>query len=894
MRRRDVVWSRWDEVDRLFTRIMDLPGRERLDALDREAGDDAELRRAVLDLLELSEADDARGDTPGPNLLREALQGDGDGGDALRPDEHVGRYRILGELGRGGMAVVYAAERSDGVYRQGVALKVLRRGFDTDRIVARFIAERQILSDLAHPNIARLLDGGATHDGRPFLVMERVDGQPLTHWADERRLGTNARLRLLLQLTDAVQEAHRRLIVHRDIKPSNILVDADGQLKLLDFGIAKLLDTSDEADLTVNAYPLTWRYASPEQARGEAVTTSSDVYQIGLIMHELLTGVRPFDVDEAAPRGSTAPRERPEPRPPSVAVQRLEAPRAEEIAHRHHTTPRALVRSLRGDLDRMVAKALDEDPLERYRSVEDLALDIRLHLDGRPIRARPAPRGLRLRKWLGRNPWAPPVAAVLTLAATAYIATVTLTARRLEQERNVARVQAERAEQIREFLVEAFRTADPFQASEPLASADVTVVQALTAAAERIRTELREQPAMQADLFAAVATIFANLDRWTEARPLIDEALALRHRLGDDRSAAYASDLQVLARIVGSGSPDSAATLYERAAGVLRATVAPHDPRLADALSGLLGLRVRHLNILDPAIGEEALAIYEAAGPNYRLHGADALIGLAQVYSASGRLEDAERAARESLRRRRDLLGPDHPQTAVAGAVLAGVFDALQRFDEAVPLYLENLRVLELTAGPDHNQTLTTRNNLATTYFLAGRTAEAADIHRQILSSRRRNAGTDLDAGVATSLQNLAAALSKLGQLQQADSLAGMAYRIYRRTTTPGHYLPAFPLLTRSEILLAAGDYEQATATSSQALAILEPALPDGHFAVGVARCRLGAALLGQERFPDAKRELGLGLEILRRDERTPPDYLTECERAHAAAHGTTAEGVNQ
>jgi tetratricopeptide (TPR) repeat protein/tRNA A-37 threonylcarbamoyl transferase component Bud32 len=871
-----LLWTRWVEVDRLLSEALDLPAAQRVDHVRRSTSGDDALAEVVLRLLERLDTDAGVEVAPREALILAALsRGDPETGlEDLVPGVEVGRYRIIRRIGRGGMATVYEAERADGAYQQRVALKVLRRGLDTEDLVRRFLTERQILSSLTHPNIGRLLDGGSTATGRPFLVMELVNGERITTWADQHRRDVSARLQLFLSVTDAVQAAHRQLVVHRDIKPSNILVDAEGSVKLLDFGIAKLLE-GDEAHTEVGARALTPGYASPEQIRGESITTAADVYQLGVVLYELLTGMAPFPrIGEALPKPV-------DPRPPSQAV--LGGDGASEIGAQRGSTVRALSRRLSGDLDTILRKALEADPADRYGSVEDLAQDIRLHLEGRPIRARPASRSLRTKKWLGRNPWAAPVAVVLCLAALGYLGTLTMSARRLEQERNEAQAQADRAERIKGFLVDLFRSADPFDGSDPATSGAVTVVDALAPAADRIRAELRDDPSMQADLLSAVAAILHNLDRPAEGLPMIEEALGLRERSGQAQAPVFAADLVVLSRIIDFHQPDSAARVLEQAIETLRATVPPDDPRLADALSHLLLLRVRQLSLPDPGPGEAALAIYEKAGPEYRQAAAAVLSTLAQAYRELGRLEDAERAAREALDRRRDGLGRDHPQTAIAGAILGGILDAERRYNEAIPLYRESLRVLEQTAGPDHNQTLATRNNLATTLHLSARYSEAVAIHQEILESLRRREGTDFHRDVAGSLQNLAAVLKDQGSLKEADSLAARAYDVYVRTTPEGHYIRAFPLLTRTEILLKLDDPARAEQMAILAGSILEAALPAGHYALGVARCRRGAALAGQGRHREATPLVRSGLEILRADGRTPPNYLEECDQVSVA-----------
>ncbi|MEJ2483335.1 MAG: serine/threonine-protein kinase, partial [Gemmatimonadota bacterium] len=396
----------WERVDALFSAALDWSPEERAERLRAATGGDPDLLESVSALLEAASASDEFLSTP-PEIPFPALEAiERSYGEGNLTGLQVGRYRIVRSIGRGGMASVWLAERDDGTFRRRVALKIVRRGLDTGEVLARFRAERQILSSLEHPNIARLYDGGSTEDGRPFLALEYVEGRPIDEYCDERRCSVADRLRLFVKVGTAVQFAHGRLVVHRDIKPSNILVTAEGEPKLLDFGIAKLLEPGEEAlhRTRTGVQPLTPKYASPEQILGQPVTTASDVYQLGTLLYVLLTGTFPVDV---ADRSSWSLQEaivRETPDRPSEAAE--SAP--PELATRCGTTPARLARHLRGDLDRILLKTLEKEPGRRYASAIELVEDVRRHLEGRPIAAKRGRAVYRTKKYFRRHRWAAP------------------------------------------------------------------------------------------------------------------------------------------------------------------------------------------------------------------------------------------------------------------------------------------------------------------------------------------------------------------------------------------------------------------------------------------------------------------------------------------------------
>jgi len=578
-------------IDRVFTAALDLPDADRSELLERVGREDPDLKEAVERLLRSSDQTDPLlvpgGAQSGP--IWHDLSSDLLGADELGEGARIGRYRIIQEIGEGGMAVVLLASREDRCYDQNVALKILRAGIDTDEVVRRFSQERQILASLRHPGIARLVDGGRTASGRPYLVMEYVDGRPIDTYCEELSLGVEKRLELLLAVARAVSYAHQNLVVHRDLKPSNILVTRDGHVKLLDFGIAKLL--SEEASpcaapLTrIGVRAMTPEYASPEQMRGEEITTASDVYQLGLLLYELLSGsslCRPV-------RCSITEAERVicehQPPLPSVAVRRASgrawpAPfrwaRRTPLAARRRDDGQ-LHRLLRGDLDAVVLCALQKSPLERYATVELLCEDLERWLRGEPVVARGHAFGYRVWSLLRRR------FRVVAAAAASLLLVASLTilyTSRLSQERDRARAEAEKAKQISSFIVQVFQGANP----ERVQGRQVTARQLLDLGAQQIGSELEGQLLTQAELAALFAELNCRVGAPERAAPLLEQALDLAQTSG--ASAEWKA--QVMRRL---------ARLY-RARG---------EPARADLLLAHARLLTGRRSILDRAVVRTAL-----------------------------------------------------------------------------------------------------------------------------------------------------------------------------------------------------------------------------------------------------------------------------------------------
>ena len=859
------TWDRWEEVDALFREALDLPSAGRAEFLAEACGQDRELLEAVQSLLateaEISEGAGGPGRAVVQALLSETLE---PGGRGLEPGDRVGRYRVLGELGRGGMATVYEAERADGTFDRRVAVKVLRRGLDTEVLVRRFLVERQLLSGLTHPNIATLLDGGATDDGRPFLVMELVDGDGITTWVERQGLSVRERVELFLQVVEAVAFAHGRMIAHRDLKPSNVLVTEAGLVKLLDFGVAKLLDPVEgmSEELTrLGPAPLTPEYASPEQVLGEQVTAASDVFQLGALLFRLLSGVGPFRDSAARMRGAGL--DEAIPRPSEVASSRADG------------------RALRGDLDTIVLKALRREPELRYGSADALGADLRRHLSGEPIEARPASPLYRLAKFAARNRWFWPVAATVAIGFGGYLATVIRYSDRLEVERNQAVAEAERAEAIRAFMINQFGAADPY--SDDPVGPDVTVVDAMASGAESARRELAGQPLLQAEMLSAIASVYGNLSLSARAADLLEEAMDLRRQVGEHDSPEQVHDLGVYALHLGEvGQRDSAHALLLESVARERAMFGNEHPRVAEALERLGQHRFVDAEYAEALEWyEEAAHIRRSSEPLDVVALSSTLGAVADTYRWADRWDEALEVATEAHDIALRELGEEHAIAAQTKLDLAQVLQGMGRHDRAITLYREALPVLERTLGTQHATTLNSWNNLGYVLDGADDLEGAEQVHRRVLELRLERYGGEQHRDVAASFQNLAAALVRQNRLAEGDSLARRAEQIFRVERGDDHYSVAFSLLTQSEAALRGERGIPAEALLRQAIEILEPAFGPG-YPTASASCRLGRALALQGRFVEAEPVVTAALELLESSPGVPEKEITACRGALA------------
>jgi len=557
----------WERVQRILAEALEMEADARRAFLEKVCGGDAALRAEVGSLVDAAQQADfyfadlahRAGITADPGAEPPPPPPDLEG-------RRIGAYRLGPLLGRGGMGAVYAAERADDQFELSVALKILALGSANPDAYRRFLEERRILARLEHPNIARLYDGGVTEDGTPYFVMERVDGLPFTEYCSARKLGLLERLRLFLEVCDTVSFAHAKLVVHRDLKPNNILVTADGKVKLLDFGIARLLE-SEEDGVTATALGgrlMTPRYASPEQLRVETVTTVSDVYTLGVILHEILTGVSPYHltgettslVEAICTQTVAVPSARVSRCASGSVAATLEVRDVVAAADAMNSSVRSLGRNLRGDLDNILLMALRKEPARRYPSVEALAEDIRRHMLGYPVKASPEGLLYSTGRFLRRHALAvAAIASVLVLLSVLLFLSVRFAMTTRRQAEELAR-ERDRAEEISHFMRELFEVAEPSAAGAEA----VTARELLDAGALRIRMDHPNEPELQAEMMTVLGSVYRQLGLPEQAIELLREA----------------ADLQAGLRSV--GEQERAATLRELGAALLDAGRTEHRP----------------------------------------------------------------------------------------------------------------------------------------------------------------------------------------------------------------------------------------------------------------------------------------------------------------------------
>jgi len=771
-----------DRVEAVFEEALELSGEARDAYVQAACGEDVALERDVRALLA---AHDRSGILEVASRHLAELADDGSG----PREERIGPYQVLRRLGRGGMGAVYLAERDDGQFRRRVAVKVLRSGADDLPIYRRFLAERQILASLDHPNIARLYDGGVTDAGRPWLAMEYVEGLPITEYCDRHRLGIDERVRLFQAVCAAVHYAHQNLVLHRDIKPSNILVGSDGQAKLLDFGIAKLLNPGlghASAPVTRTEYrALTPEYASPEQVRGDPLTTASDVYALGVVLYELLAGHRPYRLTRRSPDEVMRAVVERDPERPSTRVTRVETVQTADgpataitpasIGAARGLTPERLQRRLRGDLDVIVMMALRKEPNRRYASAQMLSDDIGRYLDGEAVVAQRGSRTYRLWRRVQRHRLEAAATVLVVLALLVGSAVALWQASVAQRERDRAESALAQAETslsesraVTDFLVQLFEASSPEDTG-----GDTIRARELLRRGEARAELLAGSPAVQARMLDVVGRVHQSLGRYAEAVALLDRALAIRRRVFGDRHPETAETLAHLGAVLRfTADYTRSIACWREALSIRRAALGDADPLVHETMVALGGMLI-YRGRLDEAerIYLEALQLQTDALGDEHADVANTLVPLASLLRVLNRGDESEAMFRRALDLRRRALGPRDPQV---GATMFHVADMTwnNRRDtaEALRLYREGVAILRESLGERHPVYAANVGRMAGAMHDYGMLADAEAAYRQALDLNTRSLGPD-HPSVAMVRSSLAAVIGQRGRFDEAERL---------------------------------------------------------------------------------------------------------------------------
>ena len=856
----------WQRLEELFHTALELEPAQRAEFLDRSCDGDAALRREVEALLNSSEKS--------WGFFQKPLQATAEQVSATaETSQQLGPYRIVRLIGEGGMGKVYLATRADKLYEQQVAIKLVQTHVGRmGDLLMRFSSERQILANLAHPNIARLLDAGISPDGAPYLVMEYIEGVPIDKYVAANALSVRARLELFQTVCSAVEYAHRNLVVHRDIKPGNILVTTEGSAKLLDFGIAKLQQPTGAGDQVLTRATerlMTPEYASPEQARGRAITTATDVYALGALLYALLTGRPPFSIVSRDPlEVAQIICERPPTRPSASVKREAGLPKHEKG-------------KLKGDLDNIVLKALRKEPEKRYATVGELAEDVRRYQEGYPLQAGSGAWSYRAAKFIRRHKIAVSAAVLMTLAVLGFSAGMGILARHARREQSTAAQEAQ-------FLSSLFAAATPdVQRGKTITARDV-----LDLGAKRIDAELGGQPEVRAAMLDNIGWSYFALGDYDQAKELLEKSYTLRRQtLGDnalptaESAEHYAEALRI------QGNYAAAEPLLRQALSIRQKQAGPRSQQTGESLTDLgeclflLGRLTEAEPILRQAInvvspewpqaagarnylgqvlmaegryGEAAQSLHEAVDIDTHVLGADAPDTMISMHNWAGSLMDlgnlteGEKVERQVLAARQRVSGPDHPDTAYSLNNLGWVL--LERGDwaGAEPFLAQNLEYIRKRLGDQHPRLASALNNWARLEQGKGNYDEAEKYYRQALTVLQED-----KAGEGFSAAKIEANLGLLeldrGRYSAAEQWSRHALELRKKRGGDQHPDVASSLLDVGIERSFQGDLAGAEPMLRQALEIRSTRLGTAHMLVIAAKVRLGEVLTAEAKLPEAE-----------------------------------------
>ncbi|MEM7432233.1 MAG: serine/threonine-protein kinase [Pseudomonadota bacterium] len=797
----------WITLDAAFAKATSLKGAERDEMLADFARENPNLEQQLLELL----AADARGDQKIANPIARSARNLAEQSVDHWEGRTVGAWTVTQRIADGGMGSVFLAERSDDEYQQVAALKVMAGQLLAKDAVARFRSERQILASLNHSNIAKLIDGGTTDDNLPFLVLEYVDGLPIDRYCDENRLAIPDRLRLFRRVCAAVDYAHRNLIVHRDLKPSNILVDPNGDPKLLDFGIAKLLEAgSEHATVTrQGVLLLTPEYASPEQVRGESPTVVTDVYALGVLLYRILTGRSPYGSDLTSRQQIEHAIVETEPKRPSTVVS------GGNDTSGRSASAQQLQKRLTGDLDNIVLKALQKDPDRRYASAALFADDVDRYLAHRPVSARADSIGYRMRKFVRRNRLAVTSAGVFLLSIAALSSFYAV---RITQERDLAQQERATAEEVTNFLVDIFAATEAGQPDAEI----VTVREVLDRGAERIDESLVDQPLVRARMHQHIARTYASIARYDDANQNYLAALTVfEQETGDSADTAHAL-YRYANSFLSLRDWQSAHDNYEKSLQMHRSQPDPDQKEIAQVLR-LMSYTAQSLGNKDEAGGylDEMMPIIESVyGPKDPQY-ANALYSRATLLREFGKNEEAIVLSRDALQIIIDARGEESPSTVNYRHLVGLIEWDRGNFEVALAQYERGIATRSAVLGPDHPSLFNLLFSYGATLAKLERYEDAATSHQRLLALQRESLGED-NFAVAYTEGGYGMVLVELGRIDEAEAAFLNANRIWETNYGPGYLESGVATIGLGHVARARGEVDQARRFYQQGVAVRE------------------------------------------------------------------------
>jgi serine/threonine-protein kinase len=864
--------TRWERIQSLFHEVADLPEAEQRAFLTTACGNDTGLMAEVLALVD----EDARGTSLlDQDLAHVAHQVLDEAGPTSLPFKEFGPYRIKEARGEGGMGVVYLAERID--LGSLVAIKILRDAWLSPARRERFTSEQRTLAQLNHPSIARLYDADTLADGTPWFVMEYVEGIPLTEYCDKNGCSIEQRLRLFRAVCEAVQYAHQHAVIHRDLKPSNILVKPDGTVRLLDFGIAKQLDSLEasagQAGLKQNGNDhtmtglrlMTPAYAAPEQIRGERVGSHTDVYSLGVILYELLAGELPFDLSNRTPGEAEAMIVGQEPEKPSAVVQQTKEARGTD-----RNIPSASKRA-GADLDVLCLTAMHKDVQRRYRSVEALIRDIDHYLNGEPLEARPDTLRYRLGKFVRRNRRAVSAAALVVTLVLGLVIFFTV---RLAIARNAALAEAARTERIQRFMMNLFQGGD-----ESVGPGDSMRVVTLLDRGVQEAQSLNGDPEVQAELYQTLGTIYEQLGKFDQADTLLQSALERRKSLFGRDSAEVAENLVALGQLRSDQARyGEAEPRIRQGLGIGKRRLPPSHPSVGKAMYALGEVLVNEgkydqgIQILD-----QAVSIQSAPG-GATADLAASLTELANAHFYSGQLDISNSLNQRVVVMDRKLYGERHPNVAEDLINLGAIQSEWGHYVETERYYRQALDIIQGFFGKDHPETADVMTLLGRALNAQGRFNEAADVLRDALGVLERSYGK-VHPRVASAVGELGKVALQQGKLDEAEADFRRQADIYRSVYKGKHFYIGSALANLGGVYMERKQFVRAERSFRDALQIYAETIPADHQNVGIARIRLGRSLIPQHRYADAEVESLAGYSILTKQTNPPANWLQKARQ---------------